>query len=129
MSELPTIGLSRCLLMELLELPVYNLVHDDGCQRPAENLKYHAANISKKAGGSDLLTIRDRLSQVQKNRLEVLNEMSLDSQWKILMNTWRLFGSVVLNEERKVRESNQQLIVVYQSQSLSNLGVGWNRLW
>jgi hypothetical protein len=104
MSELPTIGLSRCLLMELLELPVYNLVHD-------------VANISKKAGG--LSTIRARLSQAQKNRLEVLNEMSLDSQWKILMNTWRLFGSTALDEERKAREQNQQ-IVVYQSKP--NLG-------
>lgn len=80
MSEPTIIGLARCLLMDLLELPSYNLVHDDGCQRPAENLKYHDANISKKAGDSDLLTISYRLSQAQKNRLEFLNEMSLDSQ-------------------------------------------------
>jgi hypothetical protein len=117
--ENKTIRLSRCLLMDLLELPVYNLVHD----HPAENLKYHVANISKKTGG--LSTIRDRLSQAQKNRLEVLNDISLDSQWKILMNTWRLFGSVILDEERKAHEQNQQ-IVVYQSKP--NLGNKWKFL-
>ena len=105
--------LPRCLLVDLSEIRTHNLVHG-------------SVNIPKK----NRITFKNQIDESHRKCLELLrhssSETMLNAQWKILMNTWRLFGSVLLDEERKVRGNYQQL-VVYQSQP-NDLGNEWKFL-